>query len=300
MIQIAVRQAASMAHPGRSKPCFQASDENRIARSPEGANDARRKRHASAVSWRATARSGAENTAASTESHGRFGAEHGNSPGDAGCVSGAARRWSVRWNLCRRGIMSLKLDVHDRLWQTFQRWMDLRQTGITKREIKLRGLRECRDPNRYTRNLIFSGNTLRTYERVLRDFVEFARIEHGASRVEDIGKKEFRAHMDRAIARGMAVKTLNLYRSALAKFGAGTGPIVRGPLREVWMEDPPVGQAGPASLPHPIDTWAGGPGARDRVPGGLGCPPFRPDGRGTGPTISPPVSSSKRRRVAFP
>jgi hypothetical protein len=116
--------------------------------------------------------------------------------------------------------MSLKLDVHDRLWQTFQRWMDLRQTGITKREIKLRGLRECRDPNRYTRNLIFSGNTLRTYERVLRDFVEFARIEHGATRLEDIGKKEFRAYMDRAINQGLAFKTLNLYRSALAKFGS--------------------------------------------------------------------------------
>jgi hypothetical protein len=121
----------------------------------------------------------------------------------------------------RRGIiMSMKTDWHDRLWGVFQRWLELRQTGITKRDIKLRGLRECGDPNRHTRNLIFAGNTLRTYERVLRDFVEFARLEHGATRLEDIGKKEFRAYMDRAIARGLAVETLNLYRSALAKSGS--------------------------------------------------------------------------------
>jgi hypothetical protein len=117
-------------------------------------------------------------------------------------------------------MMSMKQDLHDRLWQAFQSWLDLRQTGITKRDLKMRGLRECGDPNRYTRNLIFAGNTLRTYERVLRDFVEYARLECGATRIEDIGKKEFRAYMDRAIAQGLAVKTLNLYRSALAKFGS--------------------------------------------------------------------------------
>jgi hypothetical protein len=117
-------------------------------------------------------------------------------------------------------MMSLKQELHDRLWGAFQRWLDLRQTAVTKRDIKMRGHRECGDPNRYTRNLIFCGNTLRTYERVLRDFVEFAQREHGATRLADIGKKEFRAYMDRAIAQGLAVKTLNLYRSALAKFGS--------------------------------------------------------------------------------
>lgn len=119
--------------------------------------------------------------------------------------------------------MSLKQDIHDRLWQAFQRWQGLRAAGAAKHELKMRGLRECGDPNRYTRDLIFTGNTLRSYEGVLKDFVEHAQTEHGAKRLEDVGKKDFRFYMDRAIERGLAVKTLNRFRSALAKFGALTG-----------------------------------------------------------------------------
>lgn len=119
--------------------------------------------------------------------------------------------------------MSLKQDVHDRLWQAFQRWQELRLTGVGKHDLKMQGIRECGDLNRFTRSLIFTGNTLRSYEGVLKDFVEFAKHEHGATRLEDAGKKEFRAFMDRAIERGLAVKTLNRFRSALAKFGSLTG-----------------------------------------------------------------------------
>ncbi len=105
--------------------------------------------------------------------------------------------------------MSMKQDLHDRLWNAFQRWHEIRQSGVSKFDLKMRGIRECGDPNRHTRNLIFCGNTLRTYERVLRDFVDYAQREHGATRLVDIGRKEFRAYMDRAIAQGLAVKTLN-------------------------------------------------------------------------------------------
>jgi hypothetical protein len=119
--------------------------------------------------------------------------------------------------------MSLKQDVHDRLWKAFQRWEEIRLTGVSKHDLKMHGIRECGDPNRFTRSLIFTGNTLRSYEAPLKDFVEFAQRERGAKQLEDIGKAEFREFMDRAIARGLAVKTLNRYRSALAKFGAVTG-----------------------------------------------------------------------------
>ncbi len=117
-------------------------------------------------------------------------------------------------------MMSLKQQLHDRLRGAFDRWLAIQRTGVSKFDLKSRGMREHQDPNYLLRPLIFCGNTLRTYEKVLRDFVEFAQREHGAPRLEDIGKKEFRAFMDRAIAQGMAVKTLNLYRSALAKFGS--------------------------------------------------------------------------------
>ncbi len=120
-------------------------------------------------------------------------------------------------------LAEMKQDLHDRLWNAQQRWFALRERGMTKREIKLRGLREGADPNRHTRNLIFAGSTRRSYERVLKAFVEFAYREHGCRRLEDIGKKEFRAFMDRGIAQGLAAKTLHQYRSALSKLGALTG-----------------------------------------------------------------------------
>src|SRR5436190_13672787 len=119
--------------------------------------------------------------------------------------------------------MSLKQDVHDRLWRAFERWHEIRQTGVSKHDLKMRGIRESGDPNQFTRNLIFTGNTLRSYEGVLRDFVEHAHREHGAQRLEDVDKKALRSFMDRAISQGLAVKTLNRYRSAVAKFGALTG-----------------------------------------------------------------------------
>lgn len=118
---------------------------------------------------------------------------------------------------------NLKQDLHDRLWKAQQRWFSLREQGETKHELKMRGLREFGDANRYTRNLIFADSTRLTYEKVLKDFVEYAEREHGCQRLEDIGKREFRGFMDRAITQGQAAKTLNLYRSALAKLGALTG-----------------------------------------------------------------------------
>jgi len=119
--------------------------------------------------------------------------------------------------------MSLNQELHNRLWRAFQRWEELRKTGVTKHELKMRGIRESGDPNQFTRNLIFTGNTLRSYAGVLREFMEHARLEYGAERLEDIGKRALRSFMDRGIGQALAAKTLNRYRSALAKFGSLTG-----------------------------------------------------------------------------
>jgi hypothetical protein len=118
---------------------------------------------------------------------------------------------------------AMKRDLHDRLWNAQQRWFALRAEGDTKRELKLRGIRECGDPNRYTRGLIFAGSTRITYERMLKGFVEFAHREHGCRSLADIDERVVRDFMDRAIAQGLAAKTLHVYRSALAKLGALTG-----------------------------------------------------------------------------
>jgi hypothetical protein len=120
-------------------------------------------------------------------------------------------------------LAPMKQGLHDRLWRAQQRWFELRAQGETKRALKLRGLRDAQDANRYTRNLIFAGATRLSYERVLKGFVEFAHREHACQRLDDIGKREFRAFMDRAIEQGLAAKTLHRYRSAISKLAALCG-----------------------------------------------------------------------------
>jgi hypothetical protein len=117
--------------------------------------------------------------------------------------------------------MGMQSELHDRLWHAFARWQELRATGMTKRELKIRGLRDG-DVNRYTRPLIFSGSTLRSYKPVLKDFVEFA-LARGIERLEDIGKAEFRDFMEQAIDRGLAARTLQRMSSALVKLGCLIG-----------------------------------------------------------------------------
>ncbi len=123
--------------------------------------------------------------------------------------------------------MSLRQDVHDRLRGAFERWQALRGT-TTKFELKMRGLREHQDPQYFLRPLIFTGETLRSYDGVLKEFAAFAEREFGIRQLEKIGKREFRAFMDRGIERGLAAKTLHRHRSALAKVYALVGKAASG------------------------------------------------------------------------
>lgn len=66
------------------------------------------------------------------------------------------------------GLAALKHILHARLWNAQHRWFALRAQGMTKRQPKLKGIRECGDPNRYTRNLVFARSTRRFYEEILK------------------------------------------------------------------------------------------------------------------------------------
>jgi integrase len=120
-------------------------------------------------------------------------------------------------------LAAMKKDLHNRLWNAQERWFALRAKGATKRELKLRGIKEAGDPNLHLRSLIFTGATKRAIEETLKSFVEFAHERFGAQRLEDIGKREFRAFIEDGIARGLAATTLEAQCSHLVKFGCLTG-----------------------------------------------------------------------------
>jgi len=120
-------------------------------------------------------------------------------------------------------LSAMKQDLHDRLWNAQQRWFALRDQGTTKRVIKLSGIRDARDPNLHLRNLIFTGATKRAIEETLKSFIEFAHERFGAQRLEDIGKREFKAFIEDGIARGLAASTLEAQVSHLVKLGCLTG-----------------------------------------------------------------------------
>lgn len=122
------------------------------------------------------------------------------------------------------GLSEMKQAMHDRLWNAHQRWLTMRQAGsATKRELKLRGLREHGDANHYIRNLVFAGSTKRAVEETVKSFIEFAHVKFGVERLEDLGRREFNAFVENGIARGLAASTLETRCSHLAKAGALLG-----------------------------------------------------------------------------
>ena len=120
------------------------------------------------------------------------------------------------------GLAEMKKSLHDRLWNAQQRWFALRAQGETKHGLKVRGIREG-DPNKYIRNLLFTGSTKRAVEETLKSFVEFAHEKFGTVRLEDLGRHEFKAFIEDGVARGLAASTLETRCSHLAKLGAVIG-----------------------------------------------------------------------------
>lgn len=122
------------------------------------------------------------------------------------------------------GLSEMKSAMHDRLWNAHQRWLAIRDAGAaTKREQKLRGLREHGDANHYIRNLIFAGSTKRAVEETVKSFIEFAHEKFGVDRLDDLGRREFNAFIEDGIARRLAASTLETRCSHLAKAGALLG-----------------------------------------------------------------------------
>jgi len=70
-----------------------------------------------------------------------------------------------------------------------------------------------------TRRIIFTGNTRVTYERALKEFVEFCH-DRGIERNADISKREMRAYMEHLMDRGLSESYLDKVRSACVKFGS--------------------------------------------------------------------------------
>ncbi len=120
-------------------------------------------------------------------------------------------------------LHEVKDELHDALWNAQQEWFALREEGETKHGLKMAGLRDARDPNQYTRGVIFTGRTRATYERDLREFVKFCHERYGVQHLRDITAKHAKAFLEKAIDERWAAKTLHKLRSELVKLGALIG-----------------------------------------------------------------------------
>ena len=118
---------------------------------------------------------------------------------------------------------AMKEQLHQRLWGAQARWFRLREAGMTKHDLKIRGLREQGEVSAKTGKLLFTGNTRVTYERELKRFVGFCHDELGRRTNDEIGAKDFAAYMETCLGQGSTAGHLNKLKSAISKFGAVFG-----------------------------------------------------------------------------
>jgi hypothetical protein len=115
---------------------------------------------------------------------------------------------------------AMKDELHARLWAAQERWFALKESGATKHELKLQGVRERGDMFYCTRGLIFTGATRIAYERELKHFLDYCYEHRGKSENDQINKRDFRAYMEARLSQGGKVTQFNKMRSAISKFGA--------------------------------------------------------------------------------
>jgi len=144
----------------------------------------------------------------------------------------------------------MKNELHQRLWGALERWFALRDQGVTKRDLKLAGLRERKDPWWACRALIFTGNTRLTYERTLKGFIDFVHAR-GIERNDAITKHEMRDYVHHLIERGASQSTLDKVRSACVKMLAlyGKYESARAASRKLGGEIRELAEAGVIEAP---------------------------------------------------
>lgn len=114
----------------------------------------------------------------------------------------------------------MKEELHTRLYAAQERWFALKETGVTKHDLKLQGLRERGDMFYCSRTLLFTGATRVAYERELKPFLDYCRELRGKTENREIDKRDFRAYMEDRLAAGGKASHFNKMRSAISKFGA--------------------------------------------------------------------------------
>jgi site-specific recombinase XerD len=117
-------------------------------------------------------------------------------------------------------ISAMKDELHARLWAAQERWFALKESGATKHELKLQGVREREDMFYCTRGLLFTGATRIAYERELKHFLDYCHEHRGKTENGRIDKRDFRAYMEDRLSQGGKVTQFNKMRSAISKFGA--------------------------------------------------------------------------------
>ncbi len=114
-------------------------------------------------------------------------------------------------------LHGMKEELHQRLWAAQERWFALGETGVTKHQLKMEGLRQRGDVHYASRQLLFWGKTRLDYEHVLKRFLDFCHAR-GRERNGDIDKRDMRDYLDGLISRGSSASYLEKVKSAIVKF----------------------------------------------------------------------------------
>ena len=121
--------------------------------------------------------------------------------------------------------MRMKEELHSRMWNAYQKWLSMKRAepALSKYDLKMNGRSKHRDVRHYLRALIFTRSTLQTYERTLKKFIDHARANGDVPQLRDIKPRHFREWIKDGAEKGLAKKTLDLWRSAASKLGTLIG-----------------------------------------------------------------------------
>src|ERR1051325_556809 len=100
----------------------------------------------------------------------------------------------------------------------------MKSFGVSKRELKMKGINEGKPFFHYYAGKIFSFSTFETYKPKVKTFVHWCNDRYGVEHIVQIKHGMFREYVAERLSR-LKPNTVKTHLAAIAKFGEGIGKI---------------------------------------------------------------------------